>query len=106
MKQSMYPALNSNRQVSSELLSTICASNQMINSGQNTKLCSKEMTDTGYLGNFKQESYPYCVFFLEYMTLSELLDSSEPVSFSVKPLLSICFYMISEPDVIIPHWKS
>lgn len=57
MKQSMYPVINSNRQISSQLPSTVCASDQMFNSGQNAKLCSKEMTDTGYLGNFKQDSH-------------------------------------------------
>ena len=62
MKQSMYPVINSNRQISSQLPSTVCASDQMFNSGPNAKLCSKEMTDTGYLGNFKQESY-YIVSF-------------------------------------------
>ena len=57
MKQSMYLVINSNRQISSQLPSTVCASDPMFNSGQNAKLCSKEMTGTGYLGNFKQESY-------------------------------------------------
>ena len=57
MKQSMYPVINSNRQISSQLPSTVCASDQMFNSGQNAKLCSKEMTDTRYLGNFKQDSH-------------------------------------------------
>ena len=52
MKQSMYLVINSNRQISSQLPSTVCASDQMFNSGQNAKLCSKEMTDTGYLGEF------------------------------------------------------
>lgn len=57
MKQLMYPVINSNRQISSQLPSTVCASDQMFNSGLNAKLCSKEMTDTGNSGNFKQESY-------------------------------------------------
>ena len=57
MKQLMYPVINSNRQISSQLPSTVCASDQMFNSGRNAKLCSKEMTDTGNSGNFKQESY-------------------------------------------------
>lgn len=43
----MYHVINSNRWISSQAPTTTCASNQMFNSGQNAKLCAKEMTDTG-----------------------------------------------------------
>lgn len=51
----MYPVIISNRWVSSQVPSTICPSNQMVNSGQNARLCSKEMTDTGILGILKKK---------------------------------------------------